>query len=614
MDIEKQFPPLNEWLLGGAQGELGALWAWLLGVCALVVAGMVASWVFGTFLHGPGKAGDKIFKVLTGTMADLLHTSPRRVFALARLAVKESFRKQAAVGLAVFVVILLRLAWFVDPGRTDPARVYLDELLWWTTLLVLALSLLLSAISLPADIQNKTIFTIVTKPVRCSEIVLGRVLGFSITSTILLSVMGLVSYLFMVRMLDHTHDLTAEDISTAATNDGTGKDVTAPGKTGLTPMARGHRHDVLLEEDGNGLTKVAQGHVHRVTSHRSNGTESDGLTYEIGPPEGEWVARVPIYGKLTFRDRGGKPTDTGINVGNEWLYRSYIEGGSKAAAIWTFQDLRRENFPQGKLILELNIRVFRTYKGRVDQGIAGRLRLVNPNNPAVNHDLPIFFAKEYVLDRHEIPLELEHEGKKLDLFRDLVHEGELNVELSCLPASQYFGMARPDMYLLQREGLAWVNFAKGHFSIWLRMVLVTTFGVMFSTFLSGPVAALANLATLIGGFFVEMMMRLGTGEEIGGGAIESFIRMVQHDPMQSKLDSNVATQVGLFLDKVAGGIFIVVSRLLPDFEALGTAHYVRDGYDISANLLSIHVLMVLGFVLPVLLIGCVLFKVREVAK
>jgi len=608
MDIEKQFPPFKEWLLGGEAGELGALWAWLLGACALLVAAMVASWVFGTFMHGPGKAGDKIFKVLTGTLVDLLHTSPRRVFALARLAVKESIRKQAVVGLAVFVVVLLRLAWFVDPGRTDPTRVYLDELLWWTSLLVLALSLLLSAISLPADIQNKTIFTIVTKPVRSSEIVLGRILGFVATGTFLLAVMGLMSFWFVTRMLDHTHDLTHDDLSTTAAKEGAESDKLVRG--GFTEMARGHMHEVDLDDEGNGVTKKAQSHVHRVTAVKKDGR----VTYEIGPPEGEWVARVPIYGKLTFRDRGGNPTEVGTNVGNEWLYRSYIEGASKAAAIWTFSDLRREDFPDGNLILELNIRVFRTYKGRIDHGVASRMRLVNPKDPAVYHDLGIFFAKEYTLDRHEIPLQFDHEGNKWDLFRDLAPDGELNIELRCLEGSQYFGMAKPDMYFLKREGLPWVNYAKGHFSIWLRMVLVTTFGVMFSTFLSGPVAALANLATLIGGFFVEMMMRLGTGEEIGGGAIESFIRMVQHDPMQSKLESSIATSVGLFLDKVTGGIFIVVSRLLPDFEAFGTSHFVRDGYDIPANLLAIHMVMVLGFVLPVVLIACVLFKVREVAK
>ncbi len=53
------------------------------------------------------------------------------------------------------------------------------------------------------------------------------------------------------------------------------------------------------------------------------------------------------------------------------------------------------------------------------------------------------------------------------------------------------------------NGLGWandasveLNFIKGYFGIWLQMVLVIAFGVMFSTFLSGPVAMIATLGAL----------------------------------------------------------------------------------------------------------------------
>ena len=76
-----------------------------------------------------------------------------------------------------------------------------------TTYLVLLMALFLSAFSLPADIKNRTIYTVVTKPVRPGEIVLGRILGFTAIGTLLLVVMGLVSYVFVVRVLDHTHEV-----------------------------------------------------------------------------------------------------------------------------------------------------------------------------------------------------------------------------------------------------------------------------------------------------------------------------------------------------------------------------------------------------------------------
>ena len=51
-----------------------------------------------------------------------------------------------------------------------------------------------------------------TKPVRTSEIVLGRIVGFTIIGTVLLAVMGVSSYLFVVRSLAHTHEIRVEDV------------------------------------------------------------------------------------------------------------------------------------------------------------------------------------------------------------------------------------------------------------------------------------------------------------------------------------------------------------------------------------------------------------------
>ena len=77
-------------------------------------------------------------------------------------------------------------------------------------------------------------------------------------------------------------------------------------------------------------------------------------------------ARVPVLGKLRFKDPKGADIAKGISVGNEWAYRSYIEGGSLAAAIWTFEGINAQSFPDG-LPLELTVSVFRTYKGDIER-------------------------------------------------------------------------------------------------------------------------------------------------------------------------------------------------------------------------------------------------------
>ena len=91
-------------------------------------------------------------------------------------------------------------------------------------------------------------------------------------------------------------------------------------------------------------------------------------------------------------------------------------------------------------------------------------------------------------------------GKKLDLFKDLVDDGKVEIWLQCVDDAQYFGVAQADMYLRAGDASFAVNFAKGYLGIWLQMLLVISFGVMFSTFLSGPVAMMATLASLVVGF------------------------------------------------------------------------------------------------------------------
>lgn len=606
MVLENQYPPYFEWLFA-AGVRPGAVWIWLLTMVGVIVGGLLISWIISSIRYGPMKAGDLIFKTLVGLVDDLAHTSPRRVYALAKLAVQESLRRRVLAGFVVFIVILLFAGWFLNPGKTDPAELYLSFVLTATSYLILFMALVLSAFSLPADIQNRTIYTIVTKPVRPTEIVLGRMLGFAAVCTGLLALMGAFSYGFVVRTLDHSHELTADDVAPRAAGPG---GAPRPGKEGRTSVTRDHRHTVVLDENGHGITEPAQDHVHEVTSVTREGQTE----YRVGPALGQLKARVPVYGTLSFLDRSGRPTDKGINVGNEWSYRSYIEGGTPAAAVWRFSGLRQADFPDG-INLDMTLRVFRTFKGDVEKGISGSITLRNPKNPKVNYLLKNFVAREFTLQREPIPLKFKDKGNEVDLFRDVVSDdGELDVLIGCLERAQFFGMARPDAYLFKREAMPGVNFAKGYFAIWLQMVLITTIGVMFSTFLNGPVAMLATVAAMVGGYFVGFLQSLGLGTALGGGMFESAVRIVHQDNLTSELDRSLANVTVIWADKLFRVPLLIASWLLPDLSSMNDVDYVSSGYNIPLDVLSIHVTMALSYVVPVLILGFLFFKTREVAK
>lgn len=583
----------------------GALLNWMLvGVCVLVAVTFFG-WLVAALRHGPFAACDMTFLVIRNAVVDLFRLSPRRAWAMGRLAVQESIRRRVVVVFAVFVVILLFAGWFLDPGSVDPARLYLDFVLTATSYLVLLLALFLSSLSLPADIKSRTIFTVVTKPVRASEVVLGRILGFMTVGTFLLIVMGLISYVFVVRGLAHTHQLTADDLQPIE-GSVAGEPVTLQGKTSRVHQ---HRHKVTIEPSGEGVVDVEQRHRHPLTIEK----QGEKTAYALGQPEGLLVARVPVYGKLSFLDREGKPAEKGVNVGDEWMYRSNIEGGSLAACVWDFQGITPEAFPDG-LPVELGIEVFRTHKGDIEKGVPGSLSVQNPKT-GKKVEVRIFESKEYSTDSQFIPRQLQMpDGEKVDLFKDFVDDGHLQIILQCVASGQYFGAAQADLYLRATEASFALNFIKGYVAIWLQMLIVVSLGVMFSTFLSGPIAMLATLGTLVGGLFNDYMYRLATGQTYGGGPFESIIRILTQQNQTSELEPGLRSTIAQALDQAAELGLRVISMILPDFSRINFAEYVASGFNVSGDLMLLSVFRTFAFVLPVFVAGYLCLKNREIGK
>ncbi len=593
-----------EWLFVGTDGSLGALWWFLLVIVGLSVLSLALGYLLAAVRHGPMKAGDLVYRVVRNGVREILETSPRRVWALTRLAAQESMRRRVWIAFLVFVVVLLFAGWFLENQSPEPVKLYLSFVLTASMYLVIVLSLLLSVFSLPSDIKNRTIYTVVTKPVRAGEIVLGRIFGFTLIGTMLLAAMGITSYFFVVRGLNHSHEVTAADLQPVTGENG------PIGLEGETSSTLGHRHAVLVDNDGHVTLETELGHDHEVTVER----DGDQVEYLVSAPRGMFRARVPVYGKLHFKDRTGKDVARGISVGNEWTYRSYIEGGSPAAAIWAFENVTAEDYPDG-LPLELNIRVFRSYKGDINRGILGSLVVRNPDT-GVASDLHMFQAKDFYIDRQPIPRKLTSaDGKPLDLFQDLVTpDGRVEVWLQCLDKAQYFGVAQADCYLRAKENLFELNFLKGYLGIWVQMVLVICFGVLFSTFLSGPVAMVAAIAAIVIGFFAQFVIDLALGKIEGGGPIESLIRLVTQMNVTIDMEQSIGIAIVQTIDKVVLFFMSAAAKLLPNYSSYSNIDAVAYGFDIRQGIVLQNLTAGLAYLLAVFLAGYFLLRIREVAK
>ena len=475
---------------------------------------------------------------------------------------------------------------------------------------MLLMGLLISAFSLPSDFKNKTIYTIVTKPVRSCDIVLGRILGFTFVGTVLLTVMGVCSYWFVNSSLSHAHVIDPTKIENIL-----GPDGEVVERVSETSMEADHRHSVETDPDGMGEALSAHGHRHFVTNEDGKLAVSDAVDV--------LRARVPKRAELRFLDRQGVETDKGVSVGAEWQYRSFVAGGTNAAAIWTFDNISADDLEESAdgvryLPVELIVRVFRTHKGDIEQAIRGSIQLRNPDDKEKKSSLVIFPAKDMSINSFQFTEELfdAADQKPINLMDDLVSDGRVEVLVQCIDGGQYFGFARADCYVRLPEGNTLWNFVKAHLGIWVQLVVVISIGVLASTFLNGPIAALFTVSFIILGFFREFFVEVATEKSYGGGPVESFVRLITQMNLTSKFSDEGGFLVQLMKTVDDGLEFCMraVASVLPDFPSLSSATYVAQGYNIPDAVLGRQLMIALAYIVGLTIAGYFLLRTREVAK
>ena len=622
------FWSFTEWLLRPDAFLQSAFLQGVVLILLAIVLGLLVGYVYSSNRYGPSEGFYAVARAVRDLLRfDLPRTSIRRVVALARLAFKEALRRRVLFIVGLFMVVLLLAGWYLNPESDDPARLYISFVLTATNYLILALALFISAFSLPADIKSRTIYTIVTKPVRATEIVLGRMVGFVAVGTMMLLPMGIASYLFVTRGLRHTH-LEVTELVELENGD----------LRGETDFVRNHKHTFTIPAgETAGLTEKARGHFHMVTR--------EGDEFKFGPPLGDLQARVPSYGEIQFFGRRGEEKEAGIDIGAERIAaggygvsgiarviglergskkieHGYVEGGTLGAAEFTFDKVTPARYPDG-ITVNLSLRAYRSYKGDIESGIRGSVTMKHPSKEIESNPIS-FVVDEYKIDELGLPLSIEGTDatvtRQLNVFEDLVDEqGRMKLVIRCLDRNQYLGVTKSGVFLQPASNSFEWNLTKAYLSIWLQMTMVIAFGVMFSTFLSGPVAMISTAACVLLGFSAEQIYDtrhfIDAGIERGGGPIESVIRLLKQDAMTTQLD--VDTTAASIIKTVDAGIIYsldAVATALPNLpKMVATAEYAASGFDVFGALLARHAVATFGYCFLAFIISYFFLKSREIA-
>ena len=119
------------------------------------------------------------------------------IWAIAVNTLKQALRMKVALAFIILLLILLPLMGITltgDGTAKGRLQVFVSYSLSLTSLLLCLLTILVSVYSLTSDIKDKQIFTVLTKPVRRCQLILGKLLGVILIDGILLFIFSSVVY------------------------------------------------------------------------------------------------------------------------------------------------------------------------------------------------------------------------------------------------------------------------------------------------------------------------------------------------------------------------------------------------------------------------------------
>jgi ABC-type transport system involved in multi-copper enzyme maturation permease subunit len=509
----------------------------------------------------------------------------RRIWALARLSLKEAWSKGIVWVALIIPIIILYSDYYLTPSHPKDQLSHRVGVVYFAlSLLFVVSALLLGSFNIPNDVRNQTIHTIVTKPVERYEIVLGRFIGYALLLLAMLAVLATLSLGYTVRNL-HPE---AEQESLRAR--------------------------VPLFANEQKFANAAGESVGREWDYRKY---IGGIDPRRGgePPYAVWYFNH-IPGSLAQRQEP-VPVEYSFDIFRTVKNRDEKQQGVQCS--FTFG-------PGNKSPRELMQRVAEWEK-------EVRPKLAKAKSREERQEIEDKAAYKFgVYAVKAVPV-ADYVTQALPgevpagLFRNLHEEqgkakgGEapalqVLVNLERTSGPQMLGVARRDLYILVGERPYWLNFLKGSLGLWFTACLVLGITVACSTYLSGVISLLAAAFLCGAGLFLDYIRAVASGTASGGGPLEAFYRMTNRKTASMQVEGSSAFSVLQGLDDVYRSYLRWFLNLIPDVRRYDLTRYVASGFDVSWGqvLLADSVIPLLGYLVPCGILAYYLMNSREIAN
>ena len=550
--------------------------------------------------------------------ATLLSVHIRRIWALARLSFKEALRSKVVLVFALMALVFLFADFFVGFKEENQVRNYVKVTYWSMVPLFMLTATILGSFSIPNDIKNQSIHTIVTKPVEKLEIVLGRFLGFGMLLMLgLLAVAG-VSYLYIWR--------------------------------GVTPEARIESFRARMPVYGN---------ISFVRNNKPDTGEASPRSFDyriyISGPQPRDPKSNKNYAVWEFDDLPVLPDD------QDWvrfeyafdIYRTHKgEQGQSITCTFSFIDGRlpaiqeaekKSSLREGEKkswVQEAEKHFQKRYQKFTELSTKKTKMTKQPLTDKEREDIDQELLKEFhcyqitgqdIINDHtqsiQVPGELFKQlrqpnpnaravgapgRKERPILKVLV-----NVEDTKTGRSQLVGVSKNDFYILPTENDFWQNYFKGILGMGMSILLVLGISVACSTYLSGVVSWLVTLFLLLAGGSRDFVKELAEGRAYGGGPIQAMQNLAENRPMTAgAVDPDSIPALVRRLDEFYQWLLRIVLNIFPDINRFDLIEYVANGFDIPwvTVLFLDNFVYLVGYLLPWLILSYYMLKFREIAN
>jgi ABC-type transport system involved in multi-copper enzyme maturation permease subunit len=499
----------------------------------------------------------------------------RRIWALTRLTFKEAVRSRVLYAFSALLLVFLFASWYIPHKPENQVRDYVWVVYFSMTILLLVAALILASFSIPKDIRQQTIHTIITKPVERFEILLGRFLGFTALMTLVLLIMTSISVIYVLRGVDP--EAAAESL-----------------KAREPLYGELHYENTGNEREGTNVGR--EWNYRSYITAAMPGQQPQYAVWDFPVPSRSLSNRQTVRCEFTFD-----------------IYRT-TKGFENRGVSCEFQ-FQTANFDKSQ---------------REAYSRERSSRLAEPNRPSdaeINNELARKFGYYVVPAKDITDYHTQYIDVPAGLFENATKSQPagtptppLQVRVSCRSPTQYVGMAKHDLYWRlddpQRGGemaAFTFNFYKGVFGLWLRLCLVIGLAVALSTYLSGVISMIVTGILYGLGAVMTYIQSIGLGTAPGGGPMEALVRLANRQVALMPLEESTTATVATSSDVVFRWFIRRVIDVLPDVDRYDISAYVREGFNIPLTQLLIDFGTLGFYLLPWMLLAYYLLKWREIA-